>query len=158
MTTHFSAEERLKELLLELPPVPTPLGAYVESVQTGNLLFLSGMLPAVGHEPQFLGHVGRELTTEQGRLAARSACLNALATARQHLGSLERVTKVVRLGVAIAATSDFKDHPRVADAASELLESVFGKRRTATRIVLGMASLPLGMPIELEIIFEVTVQ
>jgi enamine deaminase RidA (YjgF/YER057c/UK114 family) len=151
-----SAEQRLTELHLELPPVPTPLGPYVEAVQTGNLLFLSGMLPVVGHAPQFLGQVGRELTLEDGRTAVRIACLNALATARQHLGSLDRVTKVVRLGVALAATSEFKDHPKVADSASELLECVFGKERAATRIVLGMASLPLGMPVELELIFEIS--
>lgn len=151
-----SAEQRLHDHNIELPPVPTPLGAYVEVVQTGNLLFLSGMLPVAEGKPAYLGRLGAELTVEDGRKAAAIACLNVLATARHHLGSLDKVSSVVRLGVSIATKSDFREHPKVADAASDILVQVFGKERLSTRIVLGLASLPLGMPIELEVIFEVT--
>src|SRR3954452_766474 len=87
-----SAEQRLKELGIELPVPPEPFGAYVEAVQTGNLLFLSGMLPTEGHEARFIGRVGAELDVETGREAARLAALNVLAIARQHLGSLDKVT------------------------------------------------------------------
>jgi enamine deaminase RidA (YjgF/YER057c/UK114 family) len=150
-----SAERRLAELRIELPPVPTPLGAYVESVQTGNLLYLSGMLPVVGHEPKFVGRIGREFDVEQGRAATRIAALNVLSAAKKHLGSLDRVTKVVKLGVYLATDGDFTAHAKVADAASELLRDVFGEDKTSVRIVLGVASLPLGLPVELEVIFEV---
>jgi enamine deaminase RidA (YjgF/YER057c/UK114 family) len=150
------AEKRLKELGLRLPDPPRPFGAYVEAVQTGNLLFLSGMLPTEGHEAKFTGRVGAELDAQAGRDAARLAAMNVLAVARQHLGSLDRVTRLVRLGVSVATSGDVRDQPRVADAASELLQDVFGADRTPCRMVYGVASLPLGTPVELEVIFEVT--
>ena len=150
-----SAEGRLKALKIELPLPPTPFGAYVEAVQTGSLLFLSGTLPVENKKPKYLGVIGKNLSLEQGRQAARLACLNALAVAREHLGSLDRVTKVVRLGVSQVTTAEFKDQPKVADGASDLLVDVFGKDKTSTRIVQGMATLPLGMPVEIEMILEV---
>ena len=150
-----SAERRLQELRIELTPAPTPFGAYAETVQTGNLLFLSGMLPAVGHEPKFLGRLGKELNVEQGREATRIAALNVLSAARKHLGSLDKVTKVVRLAVYLATEGDFFDQPKVADAASELFRDVFGEGRASVRTVLGAASLPLGVPVVVEVILEV---
>ena len=150
-----SAEQRLKELAIKLPAPPEPFGTYVEAVQTGNLLFLSGMLPTEGHGARFVGRVGEELDVEAGRAAARLAALNVLAVARQNLGSLDRVTRVVRLGVSVATSGDVRDQPRVADAASELLQDVFGKDKSPCRLVYGVASLPLGTPVELEVIFEV---
>jgi len=150
-----SAEQRLKELGVKLPPPPEPFGAYVKAVQTGNLLFLSGMLPTEGHGPKFIGRVGAELDVETARKAAHLAALNALAVARQHLGSLDRVTRIVRLGVSVATSGDVRDQPKIADAASELLQDVFGKDKSPCRLVYGVASLPLGTPVELEIIFEV---
>jgi enamine deaminase RidA (YjgF/YER057c/UK114 family) len=150
-----SAEQRLKELGIELPAPPEPFGTYVESVQTGNLLFISGMLPTEGHGAKFIGRVGAELDVETARKAAQLATLNALAVARQHLGSLDKVTKIVRLGVSVATSGDVRDQPKVADAASDLLQDVFGKDKNPSRMVYGVASLPLGTPVELEIIFEV---
>jgi enamine deaminase RidA (YjgF/YER057c/UK114 family) len=150
-----SAEQRLKELGIVLPPPPEPFGTYVEAVRTGNLLFLSGMLPTVGHRAQFIGRVGAELDVAAGRKAARLAAVNVLAVARQHLGSLDKVWRVVRLGVLVATSGDVRDQPKVADAASELLQDVFGKQRSPCRLVYGVASLPLGTPVELEVIFEV---
>jgi len=150
-----SAEQRLKELGIDLPAPPEPFGAYVEAVQTGNLLLLSGMLPTEGRAAKFTGRVGAELDLEAGRKAARLAALNVLAVARQHLGSLDKVTRVVRLGVSVATLGDVRDQPKVADAASELLQDVFGKDKSPSRLVYGVASLPLGTPVELEVIFEV---
>jgi len=149
------AEHRLQNLGIRLPPTPTPLGSYVEAVQTGNLLFLSGMLPGVDHKPKYLGRLGKELDAEAGRDAVYTAALSALAAARAHLGSLDRFTRVVRLGVFMATSGDFFDQPKVADAASDLFLSIFGVEKTAVRMVIGVASLPLGMPVELEVIFEV---
>jgi len=150
-----SAEQRLKERGINLPAPPEPFGAYTEAVQTGNLLFLSGMLPTEGHGAKFIGRVGAELDVEAGRKAARLAALNVLAVARQHLGSLDKVTRIVRLGVSVATSGDVCDQPKVADAASELLRDVFGKDKSPCRLVYGVASFPLGAPVELEAIFEV---
>jgi enamine deaminase RidA (YjgF/YER057c/UK114 family) len=150
-----NAEQRLKDLGIELPAPPEPFGTYVEAVQTGNLLFLTGMLPTEGRAAKFVGRIGAELDVEAGRKAARLAALNVLAVAREHLGSLDKVTRIVRLGVSMATSGDVRDQPKVADAASELLEDVFGKEKSPCRSVFGVASLPLGTPVELEIIFEV---
>jgi enamine deaminase RidA (YjgF/YER057c/UK114 family) len=151
----ISAEQRLKELGIDLPAPPQPFGIYAEAVQTGNLLFLTGMLPTEGHGAKFVGRVGAELDVEAGRKAARLAALNALAVARQHLGSLDKVKRIVRLGVLVATSGDVRDQPKVADAASELLQDVFGKEKNPSRLVYGVASLPLGATVELEVIFEV---
>lgn len=150
-----SAERRLRDLGIQLPAAPTPFGTYVETAQTGNLLFLSGMLPVVDHKPKYLGRLGKELNVEAGRDAAYTAALSALAAAREHLGSLDRVTRVVRIGVFIATYGDFFDQPKVADGVSDLFRDVFGIEKIPVRLVIGVASLPLGMPIELEVIFEV---
>ena len=155
-TTSMVPEERLAKLGIQLPHPPTPFGAYVPAVRTGNLLFLSGMLATVGHSATAVGVVGKDIDVNAGRAAARTAGLNALALAKKQLGSLDRVSRVVRLGVYVAATADFKDHPRVADAASELFRDVFGDARMSSRLVIGAASLPLGSPVELEVILEVT--
>ena len=150
-----SAEQRLKELGIKLPPPPEPFGTYVEAVRTGNLLFLTGMLPTEGRGAKFIGRVGAELDVEAGRKAAYLAALNVLAVARKHLGSLDKVTRIVRLGVSVATSGDVRYQPKVADAASELLQDVFGKEKNTCRLVYGVASLPLGTPVELEVIFEV---
>jgi hypothetical protein len=112
------------------------------------------MLPTVGHEPKFLGRVGKELNAEQGRSAAYAAALNVLAVARQSLGSLDKISRVVRLGVYIATDGEV-DLPKIADAASELLRDTFGDDKVSSRLVFGVERLPLGMPVELEVIFEV---
>ena len=149
------AEERLMELGLDLSRPPSPLGAYVEAVQTGNLLFLSGTLPVEGGVPRFQGRIGAELSVEEGRRATHLAALNALALAREHLGSLDRVTRVVRLAVSLVTTPEFRQHPKVADAASELLLGVFGADRISTRMVSGVSSLPVGVCVVLELLLEV---
>jgi enamine deaminase RidA (YjgF/YER057c/UK114 family) len=151
-----SAEQRLKELGIDLPAPPQPFGTYVEAVQTGNLLFLTGMLPTQGRSAKFTGRVGAELDAEGGSKAARLAAMNALAVAREHLGSLDKVTRVVRISVMVATSGDRHDHPKVADGASVLLQDVFGSEKNPCRLVFGVASLPLDTPVELEVIFEVS--
>src|SRR3954469_22396364 len=105
------AEQRLKELGIDLPTPPTPFGAYVETVQSGRLLFLSGMLPVVNHKPKYVGRLGKELDIESGRDALYAASMNALSAARAHLGTLDKVTRVVRLGIYLATYGDFFDQP-----------------------------------------------
>ena len=138
-----------------LPNAPHPLGAYVESVQSGNLLFLSGMLPVKEQRLQYVGRLGKELDEAAGRDALRTATLNALAAAKAHVVSLDCVTKVVSVKVYLATHGDFYNQPVVADAASELLRDVFGEDKMSVRSVVGVACLPLGAPVMLEVVFEV---
>ena len=154
-TVSTTAEDRLAKLGIHLPEAPTPFGAYVPAVQTGNLLFLSGMLATSGHTATVVGIVGKDLDINAGRKAAYIAALNAIALIKKQLGSLNRVSRVVRLGVYLAATPQFTEHAKVADAASELLRDVFGEETISSRLVIGVASLPLGSPVELEVILEV---
>jgi enamine deaminase RidA (YjgF/YER057c/UK114 family) len=151
-----TAEQRLRQLGIKLPTPPEPFGIYAEAVQTGTLLFLTGMLPTVGREAKFIGRIGAELDVQTGREAAYLAAINALAVTRQHLGSLDKVTRIVRLGVLVATSGDVREQPKIADGASELLQDVFGKDKNPSRLVYGVASLPLGSPVELEVILEVS--
>ena len=146
-------EQRLTDLGIRLPPAPKPLGAYVEAVQAGDLLFLSGALPVEDGAPRFQGRIGKDLTLEDGRQAARLATLNALALAREHLGSLDRITRVAQLKVSLVTSEDFRDHPRVADGASELLADVFGRDKIPTRMVIGAFTLPVGVCVVIELVF-----
>src|SRR5579859_1850673 len=150
-----TAEQRLRQLAIQLPTPPEPFGIYAEAVSTGSLLFLTGMLPTIGREAKYIGRIGAELDVQTGRQAAYLAALNGLAVARQHLGSLDKVTRIVRLGVFVATSGDVRQQPMIADGASELLQDVFDKDKNPCRSVFGVASLPLGTPVELEIIFEV---
>src|SRR5262245_31730429 len=149
MTTNAAtAEDRLVNLGIHLPDAPTPFGAYVPAVQTGNLLFLSGMLATAGHAATAVGIVGKDLDVNAGRQAATTAALNALALTRKQLGSLNRVSRVVRLGVYVAAAPEFTEHPKVADAASELLRDVLGDPTVSSRLVFGSGRLPRGSPVK----------
>ena len=151
-----SAERRLQDLGIVLPSAPHPLGAYVEAVQSGSLLFLSGMLPIKDGKPQYIGRLGKELDVDAGRDALRTATLNALSVVKEHLGSLDRVTRVVSVRVYLATSGDAGvNQPFVADAASELLRDVFGEGKMSVRSVIGVTSLPLGLPVLLELTFEV---
>jgi enamine deaminase RidA (YjgF/YER057c/UK114 family) len=154
-TNLTTAEDRLAKLGLHLPEALTPVGAYVPAVQTGNLLCLSGMHATSGHTATVGGIRGKDLDVKAGREAVDTAARNVLALTKKQFGSLNRVSHVIRLGVSIAATPEFAEHPSVADAASELLREVFGDRTVSSRLVIGVASLPLGSPVELEVIFAV---
>jgi enamine deaminase RidA (YjgF/YER057c/UK114 family) len=154
--TPTTAEDRLAKLGSSLPDAPTPFGAYVPAVRTGSLLFLSGTLATAGHTATVVGVVGKDLDLKAGRQAAYTAALNALSLTKQQLGSLNRVRQVVRLGVYVATAPEFTEHAKVADAASELLRDVFGNEAVSSRLVFGVASLPFGSAVELEVILEVT--
>ena len=149
------AERRLQKLGIVLPDAPHPLGAYVEAVQSGSLLFLSGMLPVKDGKLQFVGRLGKDLDESAGRKVLRTATLNALSAAKAHIGSLDRVTRIVSVKVYLATHQDFYNQPIVADAASELLRDVFGEDKMSVRSVIGVATLPLGVPVILEVTFEI---
>ncbi len=146
---------RLDKLGIVLPAPPTPLGAYVESSDTGDLLFLSGMLPVVNRKLPISGRLGENLSVKEGQEAARIASLNALAAAKQHLGTLDRLKKLIKLTVLIATTEHFVDHAPVADGASHLFVQIFGPEDGHTRLVYGVQSLPIGAPLIVDVIFEI---
>ena len=150
-----SVTSRLRELGIVLPVPPTPLGAYVESSDVESLLFLSGMLPVVDRKLAIVGRLGDTLSVEDGREAARIATLNALAAAKQHLGDLDRLKKLVKLTVLIATTEQFAEHVSVADGASELFVKIFGSEAGHVRLVFGVQSLPVGAPLIVDAIFEI---
>lgn len=145
---------RLNELGMILPAVPTPLGPYVEASDAGGMLFLSGMLPVVNGKLRISGRLGADLSVEQCQEAARIASLNALAAAKQHLGDLDRLKKLVKLTVLLVTTEQFAEHASVADGASNLFVQIFG-RKEHTRLVYGVQSLPLGAPIVVDTVFEI---
>ena len=146
---------RIAELGIVLPAPPKPLGAYVESSETGNLLFLSGTLPVVNGNLAMSGRLGGNLSVEHGQEAARIASLNALAAAKDYLGDLDRIKKLAKLTVLIAATEQFVDHAPVADGASDLFVRIFGAKAGHVRLVYGVQSLPLGSPLIVDTIFEI---
>src|SRR5258708_33520256 len=149
--------ERLAALGIQLPTPPTPLGNYVETSLVGTLLFTSGILPFVDGKLLFTGRLGGDLTVEQGQEAARYAALNALAAASHFLGDVDRLQKVVRVGIALATIETFTQHAAVADGASDLFVQLFGKEQGHTRLVVGASSLPVRSPVVLDAVFEVVV-
>jgi enamine deaminase RidA (YjgF/YER057c/UK114 family) len=146
---------RLDKLGIVLPAPPTPLGAYVESSDAGDLLFLSGMLPVVNRKLAISGRLGDNLSVKQGQEAARIASLNSLAAAKEHLGTLDRLKKLVKLTVLVATTEQFVDHAPVADGASNLFVQIFGAEAGHTRLVYGVQSLPISAPVIVDCIFEI---
>jgi enamine deaminase RidA (YjgF/YER057c/UK114 family) len=150
-----SPGSRIRELGLVLPSPPTPLGNYVEASETGNLLFLSGILPIADGKLAASGRLGDNLSVKQGQEAARIASLKALAAAKQHLGTLDRLKKLVKLTVLIAATERFTEHAPVADGASDLFVKIFGTETGHVRLVYGVQSLPIGAPLVVDVIFEI---
>lgn len=148
-------EKKLQSLGLTLPSPPKPVATYVPAVRSGNLLFLSGMIPMVEGKMAMAGKLGKELTVEQGQQAARITLLNALAVIKAELGSLDQVRRIVRIGVHVASAEGFTQQPAVANGASDLLVQIFGDAGRHARLALGAAELPLGAPVELEMIVEV---
>lgn len=146
----MTSDQRLSELGITLPAPPRPLGEYVAVKQIGHLVFLSGMLPLVEGKPAYTGAGSKE----QARKAAKLATINALAVLQAHLGTLDRVRQVARVAVYIACPPNFQDHAFVADGCSALLNQVFPDTGRHARLAFGVASLPMNVPVELELIFE----
>jgi enamine deaminase RidA (YjgF/YER057c/UK114 family) len=152
-----SAEARLQELGIELPPVPPAVGNYVGAVAVGDILFVAGHGPFQDGRPQFIGKLGREFGVEEGQQAARLVTMNMLATIRETVGSLDRVKRVVKLLCLVNSMPEFGDQPKVANGASDLLVELFGEARGKhARSAIGMGALPFGIAVEIEGIFELT--
>lgn len=149
-------DARLAELGIELPKAASPVAAYVAAVVTGNTLVLSGQITVWNGERRFVGKVGSDFTTEQGKEAARLCGLNLLAQAKAALnGDLDRIVRVVRLGGFVNAVPDFTEQPAVVNGASELMQEVFGDAGRHARSAVGVASLPFNVAVEVEATFEI---
>lgn len=150
-------EEKLKSLGFELPPAPLPVASYVPAVKSGNLLFLSGMLPFVNGKLETLGKLGGVLTVAQGQKTSQIALLNALAVIKSEAGSLNAIQKIVQLTVYVASLPDFIQQAVVANGASDMLVEIFGEAvGRHTRLALGCNVLPLDAPIELTMVVELS--
>ena len=149
-------EAKLAKMGIDLPSTPSPVANYVPSVRTGNLLYLSGLGPSAredGTTPS--GKVGADMTTEEGYEAARLTGINILARIKGEIGDLDRVTRVVKLLTMVNSAPDFTEHPAVANGCSDLLAEVFGDKGRHARSAVGVAALPNGIPVEIEVIIEV---
>ena len=152
----MTPEQKLKQLGIDLGTVSAPIASYVNAVRTGNLLFLAGKGPrpdASGARPK--GKVGREYTTEQAYQHARTVGLDLLAVMRAELGSLDRVKRVVKVLGMVNAVPEFTEHPKVINGCSDLFVEVFGEAGRHARSAVGMGSLPMGIPVEIEMVLEV---
>jgi enamine deaminase RidA (YjgF/YER057c/UK114 family) len=151
----MSAEDKAKELGLDLSAPSAPVGAYVSAVRTGNLVFLSGAIPVRADGSRVEGKVSADLTVEQGYDAARLTAIGLLARLRAETGSLDKVRRIVKLTGFINAPLDFTQHPQVINGASDLMGEVFGDAGKHARAAVGMGSLPFNVPVEIEMIAEV---
>jgi enamine deaminase RidA (YjgF/YER057c/UK114 family) len=152
----MSAEKRLKELKIDLGTVSAPVANYVNAVRTGNLLYLAGKGPRPGQDGRRpKGKVGRDYTVEEAYQHARTVGLDLLAVMRQELGSLDKVKRVVKVLGMVNAVPEFADHPKVINGCSDLFVQVFGDKGKHARSAVGMGSLPMQIPVEIEVIVEV---
>lgn len=150
-----SVESRLAGAGLALPAAAAPVAAYVATVRTGDLLFVSGQIPLGASGLQYVGRCGADFGIEEGQAAARLCALNILAQVRAALGSLEPVRRCVKLTGYVNATPEFTDHPQVVNGASDLMLLAFGEKGKHVRAAVGVSSLPLGVAVEVEAIFLV---
>lgn len=147
-------EEALSSLGISLPAAPAPAGSYLPVVVSGNLAFVSGQIPLEGKELKFKGKVGTDLTVEEGQQAAALCTINALAQLRAALGTLDRISRIVKVTGFVNCGPSFTDHPKVVNGASDLLVKIFGDRGRHARAAVGMSSLPLDSAVEVEMIVE----
>jgi enamine deaminase RidA (YjgF/YER057c/UK114 family) len=151
----MTPEDKLKELGIELPEAPKPLGSYIPAVRTGNLIFLSGMLPLIKGKLVRQGKVGEDLRIEEAGEGVRTAVINALSVLKANIGTLNNVKRCVRITGYIASSPNFTDQPLVLNVASDLLFEIFGEAGRHARVAVGVNVLPLNSPVEIEFIFEI---
>lgn len=151
----MTPQENLRSLGLTLPPAPRPVGSYLPAVRTGNLIFVSGQLPLQEGRLGWVGKVPLDVDLPAATQAARTAVLNAVAILAEAAGGLDRIARIVRLGVFVNSAPGFADQPKVANAASDLLTAIFGESGKHARAAVGASELPLNAPVEIELVAEV---
>ena len=151
----MTIEDKLRQMGLELPEPPAPVAAYVPTVRTGNLVFVSGQVPREKGELKYRGHLGGNVSIEEGRAAARLCALNALSAVKKEIGDLSRLRRIVKLTGYVASAAGFTEQPKVLDGASQFLNELLGENGKHARAAVGVNELPLGVSVELEMIVEV---
>lgn len=151
----MSPEKKLQELGIELPEVPQPLGSYIPFIQTGNLIFLSGLLPLINGKLLRTGRVNESVSLDEAREDARIATINALSVLKKYLGNLNIVKRCIKITGYIASSPDFIEQPKVLNAASDLIAEIFGEAGRHSRTAIGVTVLPLNSTVEIEFIFEI---
>jgi enamine deaminase RidA (YjgF/YER057c/UK114 family) len=152
----MGVDDRLSELGIELPPVAAPVASYVPVVVSNGFAFVSGQVAMEEGKPIYRGRLGAEVSLEDGAAAARRCALQALAALRAELGSLDRIARIVKLTVWVASTEDFTDQPKVGNGASDVLGEIFGDAGKHARAAVAAPVLPLGVPVEVEVLAEVS--
>jgi enamine deaminase RidA (YjgF/YER057c/UK114 family) len=152
----MSPEEKLRELGIELPKAPAPLGAYIPAVRAGNLVFLSGILPLIQGKLPRQGRVGEDISIDEAREDAKTAAINALSVLKSYIGSIDKVKRCIKITGYVSSAPDFTEQPKVLNAASDLMFEIFGEAGRHARAAVGVNVLPLNSPVEIEFIFEVS--
>lgn len=152
----MSPEEKLRELGIELPKAPAPLGAYIPAVRAGNLVFLSGILPLIQGKLTRTGRVGEDISIDEAREDAKTAAINALSVLKSYIGSIDKVKRCIKITGYVSSAPDFTEQPKVLNAASDLMFEIFGEAGRHARAAVGVNVLPLNSPVEIEFIFEVS--
>lgn len=146
----MSIENRLSELGINLPVAPAPAGSYVPAVTAGNMVFVAGQLPSISGEVKYLGKVGKDITLEEANEGAKLCIINALAVLKAHLGSLDKIEQIVRVGGFVNSSDGFTMQPKVINGASDFLVEVFGEKGKHARAAVGVNELPLNAAVEVE--------
>ncbi|HKU33337.1 MAG TPA: RidA family protein [Candidatus Nitrosotalea sp.] len=149
-------EEKIASLNILLPVPPKPAGSYIPVTRTGNLVFVSGQIPVKEGKVEFQGKVPTDVSIETAQQAAKLCVINVLAQLRAEIGSLDKVSKIVRVSGFVNSASDFYEQPKIINAASDLLFEIFGEKGKHSRIAVGVASLPLNSTVEIDMIAEVS--
>ncbi len=147
-------EEKLESLGITLPTPPKPAGSYIPVVRTGNLVFVSGQIPIKDGQVQFKGQVPTSISVEDAQKASKLCITNVLAQLKAELGTLDKISKIVRVSGFVNSSPEFYEHPKIINAASDLLFEIFGEKGKHTRIALGVSSLPLNSAVEIDLIAE----
>jgi enamine deaminase RidA (YjgF/YER057c/UK114 family) len=151
----MSIEEKLKAMGITLPETPKPMAAYIPAIQTGDLIFTSGQIPILKGELKYKGKLGAEISKQDGYEAARQCAINALSAIRSLIGNLDKIEQVIKVVGFVASANGFTEQPAVVNGASELLLAVFGEKGKHARSAIGVAELPLGVPVEVEMVVQV---
>ena len=155
-TSNFVIEEKLSSLNISLPIPPKPAGSYIPVVRTGNLIFVSGQIPIKDGVVQFQGKVPTSISIEDAQKAARLCIINVLAQIKSEIGTLDKISKIVKVSGFVNSSPEFTEQPKIINAASDLLFEIFGQGGKHTRIAVGVASLPLNSSVEIDVIVEIT--
>ncbi len=151
----MTVEQKLQSMGITLPETPKPVAAYIPAIQTGNLVFTSGQIPMVKGELKYKGKLGLEITKQQGYEAAKLCAINALSAVKSLIGDLDKIEQIIKVVGFVASADGFTEQPAVVNGASEFLQEALGEKGVHARSAVGVAELPLGVAVEVELIVKI---